>query len=118
MKVLKAGNDSRNPLPNPLNDSLNELDDEHGTVMPFNALGYTREEGTGSGITESLEELASMGVRKRPRQQSEREDHWINRLVQKHGDNYSAMFRDRKLNPMQQTEGDIQRRIKRWISKQ
>lgn len=52
--------------------------------------------------------------KKRPRQQSQREEEWITKLVEKHGDDIKAMVRDRKLNPMQQTEGDIGRRLKKW----
>ena len=36
------------------------------------------------------------------------------RLIEKHGENYAAMTRDRKLNPMQQTAGDLRRRINKW----
>jgi len=118
VKVLNGNAGGRMALYNPLDDPLNELEDEQDTPIPFNALGHTGRKGTGSGITGSLEELAAMGVSKRLRQQSEREEEWIARLVQKHGDDCSAMFRDRKLNPMQQSEGDIKRRIKKWRLKQ
>jgi len=56
--------------------------------------------------------------RKRPRHQSTREEEWISSLVAKHGDNIKAMVRDKMLNPMQQTEGDIGRRVRKWKAKQ
>ena len=117
VRVLESDNEGRALLAKPLDDPLNEVDDNHLATMQFDSLGHVGERGTGTGITKSLEELASMGVSKRPRQQSEREEDWISRLVQKHGDNYSAMFRDRKLNPMQQSEGDIKKRVRKWISR-
>ena len=58
-----------------------------------------------------------MLLKKRPRHQSSREEEWITRLVEKHGDDIKAMVRDKKLNPMQQTEGDIGRRLKKWKAK-
>ena len=47
-------------------------------------------------------------------QQSEYEKSWIARLVSKHGDDIAAMSRDRKMNPKQQTEVDIGRRVRIW----
>ena len=64
-----------------------------------------------------LEDLASMEVKKRPRQQSQREEEWIARLVAKYGEDYSRMVKDRKLNPYQQGEGDIRRRVSLWQQK-
>ena len=79
--------------------------------------------------------------RKRPRHQSQQEIEWIERLVQKHGKvrqedadrgqqggikeaesggksvidlDFAAMARDARLNPMQQTEADIRRRVEKW----
>jgi nucleolar protein 16 len=70
------------------------------------------------GVVRALEQQASReeeALKKRkPRTQSKREEEWIGSLIEKHGDNVRAMVRDRKLNPMQQTEGDLQRRIRRW----
>ena len=66
------------------------------------------------GIVRALEEQASMETKQRPRQQSRREEEWLTKLVKKHGENYSRMVMDRKLNPYQQSEGDLRRRIKRW----
>lgn len=63
---------------------------------------------------QAAEEAARLASKKRPRQQSRMEREWIAGLVQKYGDNVAAMARDKKLNPMQQTEADIARRVKRW----
>jgi nucleolar protein 16 len=38
----------------------------------------------------------------------------VEALVEKYGDDYGKMMRDRRLNPMQQSEGDLKRRVKRW----
>ena len=69
------------------------------------------------GIVRALEEQASMEIKERPRQQSRREKEWLTELVEKYGENYSRMVMDRKLNPYQQSEGDLRRRIKRWKDK-
>jgi nucleolar protein 16 len=61
-----------------------------------------------------LEEQASMGKEKTKRKQSDREREWIERLVGRWGENYGKMARDRRLNPMQQTETDIRRRVDKW----
>ena len=61
-----------------------------------------------------LEELVSMEVKRRPRQQSQREEEWITRLLDKYGEDYSRMVRDRKLNPYQQGQGDLRRRVSLW----
>jgi nucleolar protein 16 len=60
------------------------------------------------------EEAAQLARTKRPRKQSKREEEWIARLVQRHGEDVRAMARDRRLNPMQQTEADIGRRVRKW----
>ncbi|KAL8685281.1 MAG: hypothetical protein Q9218_007864 [Villophora microphyllina] len=65
-------------------------------------------------VPELLSQAETTGMRKRPRKQSKREEEWIKALVEKYGDDVRGMVRDRKLNPMQQSEGDIGRRIKAW----
>ena len=94
---------------NPLNDPLNDImDHENGEPIsqPENDVVAALE-------AQAVQEEALL-AKKRPRQQSQREEEWITKLVEKHGDNIKAMVRDRKLNPMQQTEGDIGRRLKKW----
>ena len=111
LRVLDVPNASKKP--NPLNDPLNDLEDsdlEEWTGfanVPVGTLSATT-------VVQQLEAQALSGVRKAPRKQSAREQEWIQRLVETYGDNYGAMFRDRKLNPMQQSEGDIKSRVKRW----
>lgn len=75
--------------------------------------------GRSNGIVAELEarvaqEEELLIKKHRPRQQSQREEAWIAALVDKYGDDIPAMVKDRKLNPMQQTAGDIGRRIKKW----
>ena len=60
------------------------------------------------------EEAVTLARKRRPRQQSKREEEWMARLAGKYGDDIRAMARDVKLNPMQQSEGDLRRRLKKW----
>lgn len=98
---------------NPLNDQLNDLSDEEDEVQ---------QPGNPNSIVAQLEAQAAQEAdieakRKRPRQQSSREEDWIASLVEAHGDDVVAMSRDRKLNSMQQSQGDIARRVKKWKQK-
>jgi nucleolar protein 16 len=68
-------------------------------------------------VVRQLEEQAKRGVAKAPRTQSVREQEWVEKLVAKYGDDYKKMFWDRKLNPMQQSEGDIRKRVLKWKSR-
>ncbi|KAL9130548.1 MAG: hypothetical protein Q9175_007000 [Cornicularia normoerica] len=90
---------------NPLRDPLNELSDSEDEEVL---------EGSHRGIVPELEEQARYSRPKRPRMQSQREREWIERLVERWGDDWGGMFRDRKLNPQQQSEGDLKRRIGVW----
>lgn len=121
LRVIHGLGSSRraNPLSDPLND-LDSDDDEDKEEEPqeeWGGIGDDEEEDK-TEVVKQLEEEASRPVEKKVRHQSEQELEWIGRLVAKHGDNVAAMVRDRKLNPMQQTKGDIARRIKRWRSSQ
>lgn len=110
--------------PNPLNDPLNELDDEEPewqgiTEHDAPAVDPSTAGKSDNPIVRQLEQhAASAAKRKAPRKQSEREIEWIERLVNKYGDNYGKMARDMKLNPMQQTEADIRRRVQKWRESQ
>jgi len=101
--------------PNPLNDPLNSDSEDEGEE--FGGFDEEQQEGRPE-VVRILEEQARQGNlrEKRPRKQSEREREWIERLVEVHGENYMGMVRDRKLNPMQQTEADIRRRVLKWRS--
>ncbi|KAL9007332.1 MAG: hypothetical protein Q9180_009693 [Flavoplaca navasiana] len=69
----------------------------------------------GGRVVSQLARIASIeGEKKRPRKQSRREEEWVERLVEKYGDDVGKMVRDRKLNPMQQSHGDIAKRVKIW----
>jgi len=102
-------NENDNPLNDPLNDIM-DIDDKQ-TESPQTDVVAQLE-------AEVAEEEESLAKKKQPRKQSQREEEWIARLVEKHGDDIKAMVRDRKFNSMQQTEGDISRRVKKWKAKQ
>jgi nucleolar protein 16 len=115
-KILRVIEDPNRSKPNPLNDPLNELEESDGEE--WNGFAMVPESSTSDNpVIRQLEEAARNGARKAPRLQSQREEEWIERLVAKYGDNYSKMVWDRKLNPMQQSEGDLKRRIKKWKQK-
>ncbi|KAF8545346.1 ribosome biogenesis protein Nop16 [Trichophaea hybrida] len=67
-------------------------------------------------VVRQLEAMARNEVKKE-RSQSEREREWIERLVGKYGGDFAGMARDRRLNPFQQTVGDIRRRVGIWEKK-
>ena len=83
--------------------------------LTVNNGGVTSSANDGGRVVSQLAELASMdGEKKRPRKQSRREEEWVERLVEKYGDDVGKMVRDRKLNPMQQSHGDVAKRVKIW----
>ncbi|KAH8679668.1 ribosome biogenesis protein Nop16 [Tricladium varicosporioides] len=112
IRVIHASN------PNPLNDPLNDIEDEdlgmEDDGEEFNGFGGEKPEK--NEIVRQLEEMASRVPDKVERKQSEREQEWIGRLVAKYGDDCKKMSRDRRLNPMQQTEADLRKRIGKWQS--
>ena len=101
----------------PLRDALNDLDtdseageEEDDAGEDDEEWGGIKEDGTETEIVKSLIAEARAPVVKKPRHMSEREAEWLTKLVQRYGDDYEAMARDHKLNPMQQTAADIRRR--------
>lgn len=110
---------------NPLNDPLNDLDsdeDEEGSpaaaaTAAAHEDGEEEERERETKVVDLLERQANAPTEKHIRHMSAREREWVERLVAKHGDDTAAMARDFKLNPMQQTEGDIKRRLKSYKEK-
>lgn len=98
---------------NPLNDPLNDFDSD-GDGFSKNE-EQEKERSSKIGIVAQLEAAARAGgAKKRPRIQSQREEEWIERLVTRWGDDLKGMVKDRRLNPQQQSEGDLRRRILKW----
>jgi nucleolar protein 16 len=113
LRVVSGGADDDEDIEeeNPLNDPLNDLEARPPPeVRASTAIVEALE-------AEAAEEEARLAAKKQPRKQSTREEEWISKLVDKYGDDYGKMTRDRKLNPMQQSEGDIKRRARRWREK-
>lgn len=106
---------------NPLNDPLNEIEesdgddgDDGGNSKGDEWAGVEDDAQDGSRetkVVDLLEEEANRPTEKHKRHQSEREREWIEKLVAKHGDDTAAMARDPKLNPMQQTESNIRKKL-------
>jgi nucleolar protein 16 len=114
IRVIRPEGQETIPKPNPLNDPLNDLEeDDENEDEPET----TRSK---SNVIAALEQEAADEAerlsKKRPRQQSKREEEWLERMVTRYGQDTRAMARDKKLNPMQQTEADIQRRLKKWLA--
>ncbi|KXH36213.1 ribosome biogenesis protein Nop16 [Colletotrichum simmondsii] len=116
-KIIKIHYASANKRPNPLNDPLNALeedsDDEEENEEEWGGI----DDESRPEVIRLLEKEAALPEIKKPRHISQQEREWLERLIAKHGDDYDAMVRDRKLNPMQQTKGDIARRVKRFTGK-
>ena len=105
----------RRRLDDPLNSDSGCENEGAATTNPIRA--RRREPATdvvAALEAQAAEEAVQLARKKRPRQQSKREEEWIATLVAKYGDNFGAMARDRRLNPMQQTEADIGRRVMKW----
>ncbi|KAI9869174.1 MAG: Nucleolar protein 16 [Pleopsidium flavum] len=107
--ILRVVHPENRKRENPLNDALNEFSESEPDALVAEISPQVP-----TGIVRELEEQASLEAKKRPRQQSKREEEWIENLVATYGEDYRRMVRDRKLNPMQQSEGDLRRRVRRW----
>lgn len=103
---------------NPLNDPLVDVFNSASTSTGVAPATDEEKAAAKSEVVMQLEAQAAMEEEalkhRKPRHMSQREAEWIESLVAKHGDNVMAMVRDKKLNPMQQTEGDIRRRLRKW----
>lgn len=57
----------------------------------------------------------TLEARKKKRPQSADDQKYIARLLTKHGDDYTAMFRDIKVNKMQHTEAQLRKMTSRFL---
>ena len=111
------GEDNRGSAPwrKGLQDPLNEI--ERIFDGPT-SISNKSKNGRGRGIVPLLEAEARRGVdggkKRRVRKQTEREREWIARLVGRWGDDVQGMARDRKMNPMQLSVGEVGRRVRVW----
>ena len=115
-RILKVVHDEQIRW-NPLNDPLiatNQVTESHET---WDRTNHDRMDH--AGVVPELEaaaraEMAVIEGKKKPRKQSHREQEWIEQLVTKYGQDTKSMSMDSKLNPNQQTEADISRRVEIW----
>ncbi|KAK3945105.1 ribosome biogenesis protein Nop16 [Diplogelasinospora grovesii] len=103
---------------NPLNDPLAKFDEpsdveSEGSQHSESEDEEMEEEVERPAVLRELEAAAAVPVVSHARHQSQRETEWLQRLVAKYGGDLGAMARDRKLNPMQQTAGDLKRRLQK-----
>ncbi|KAJ4407861.1 Nucleolar protein 16 [Gnomoniopsis sp. IMI 355080] len=97
---------------NPLNDPLNDISDSDDDAQRTGEEEQSGKEEREVKIVDLLEQQASVPTESHKRHQSAREREWLQRLLAKHGDDVAAMSRDLKLNPMQQTVGEIKKKLK------
>lgn len=116
VKVIRAEGAEKERRPNPLNDLLNDVEDEEEDDLDGETTGASSKSNVIAALEQEVADEAEKLAKKRPRQQSKREEEWLERLVARYGEDTKAMARDRKLNPMQQTESDIQKRLKKWLA--
>ncbi|KAI4290067.1 MAG: hypothetical protein L6R35_000666 [Caloplaca aegaea] len=93
-------------------DVMGRVEGQQQHDLPGLVMG-SGEEGTGV-VPELVMQAAMGGGKKRPRKQSKREEEWVEQLVARYGEDVGQMARDRKMNPMQQSKGDIGRRVRMW----
>lgn len=112
-RIISASSSAAfNPLNDPLakfdRDSDAESEEEEEEAEEWD--GFEEDKGK---VVHELERLAKLPREKRVRHLSEREMEWLQRLRERHGDDFQAMARDGKLNPMQQTAADIRKRMRK-----
>ena len=116
IKVIRPEGEVPERKSNPLNDLLNDVEDEEEEQQDEEMKNTAGKSSVVAALEQEAAEEAERLAKRKPRQQSRREEEWLERLVARYGQDTKAMTRDRKLNPMQQTEADIQRRLKKWLS--
>ncbi|KAI9656624.1 MAG: Nucleolar protein 16 [Alyxoria varia] len=118
----------------PLDDPLNDFDERKqvlGIKQQHAASGYIpaatgntvqtpalRKNTPAQSDVPQLLAAEAEKLRRRPKKKvklTDREAEWISRLVQKHGGDFKAMFWDRKRNVMQLSEGELRKRVDRWL---
>ncbi|KAM0297844.1 hypothetical protein HYE67_003334 [Fusarium culmorum] len=103
--------------PNPLNDPLNDLDEDSDTedkpAEEWGGIADNADDEETTDVVKQLLEQAKQPDLPKKRHQSAREIEWLEKLVAKYGDDTGAMSRDRKLNPMQQTSANIAKRLRK-----
>ncbi|KAI1180876.1 ribosome biogenesis protein Nop16 [Nemania sp. FL0916] len=114
-RVIDPSSQNKKKRANPLNDPLVDIEtDSDASSSAADAEEWGGFEGEENEIVRQLEDEANRPVEKKPRTASSRETEWLQSLVDRHGDDFSAMARDGKLNPYQQTAADIKRRVRKW----
>ncbi|KAG1736720.1 ribosome biogenesis protein Nop16 [Suillus lakei] len=86
---------------------LNKIHHPNDTI---DARGSSSPSARGTHPVVVLEKLSASG-RVLPRHSSCGERSYLARLIQKYGDNYERMVRDRRLNPEQKTVGELKRAV-------
>jgi nucleolar protein 16 len=114
-KITRIISSSASAAFNPLNDPLAKFDRDSDAESEEEAEaeewdGFEEDKGK---LVHQLERMAKVPREKRVRHQSEREMEWLQRLRERHGDDFQAMARDGKLNPMQQTAADVRKKFRK-----
>ena len=116
LRVLDDDGGGTAGKPNPLRDPLNELDDSDPEAWCDFAMAPRRSGAAAAGhaVVRRMEAQVRGAARRAPPPMSAWERDYLQCLVEKHGDDFGAMFWDRRLNYMQETEAHLRRRVKRW----
>jgi len=96
-------------------DDKQEEEEGDGGQRPLNDEEEVFEPEPVEAKTDVVRALEELSASAQPAQHhtSTSERTWLKQLVQKHGDDYGSMVRDRKLNVWQNTEGEIRRLVKK-----
>jgi len=116
--VVPDGESERKRKRNPLNDPMNDLSDSDPEEEEGRPAKISKQDTQARGIVAELEESSRYEKAQRPRKMSQRDREWLGRLVGRYGEDFGAMARDRRMNPMQQTEGDLKRRVVVWMKEE